>query len=135
MQTILDNAATVAQMFDAFKKGEVDKLLSFMHPRVIWTISGAAPIPYARTYRGKQDTASFFPEVARAVTFTEFEPEKIVNIDDHTVVSIGHLTAIANETGKEMKSDWVMLSEFDEEGMLVRFRDYTDTQTVAKAFQ
>ena len=65
MQTILDNAATVAQMFDAFKKGEVDKLLSFMHPRVIWTISGAAPIPYARTYRGKQDTATFFPRLLR----------------------------------------------------------------------
>ena len=135
MQTILDNATTVAQMFDAFKKGEVDKLLSFMHPKIVWRVSGAAPISYARTYRGKQDTATFFPEIARAVTFTEFVPERIVNIDDHTVLSIGYLTGTVNATGKEIQSDWTMLSEFDEEGMLVRFRDYMDTQSIAKAFQ
>jgi ketosteroid isomerase-like protein len=135
MQTILDNATTVAQMFDAFKKGDVDKLISFMHPRVVWAVSGTAPIPYARTYRGHKDTATFFAELAKAVTFTEFVPERILNADDHTVASIGHFTGTVNATGKETKSDWVMILEFDEEGILVRFKDYVDTQNIANAFQ
>jgi len=134
MQTILNNAGTVAHQFDLFKNGEIDKLLSMMHPRVLWHVSGAAPIPYARTYRGTKDVATFFAEMAKAVTFTEFAPEKIVNADEHTVVSIGHLSLTVNATGKEVKSDWAMISEFDEEGNLDSFKDYMDTQAIANAF-
>jgi len=135
MQTILNNAGTAAHMFNLFKNGEIEKLLAMMHPRVKWTISGTAPIPYARTYRGTKDVANFFSELAKAVTFTEFAPEKIENADDHTVVSIGHYSFTVNATGKEAKSDWVMISEFDEEGILVGFQDYVDTQAIASAFQ
>lgn len=135
MQTILNNATTAAYMFDLFKGGEIDKLLSMMHPRVVWEVSGAAPIPFARTYRGTKEVAQFFSEMANAVTFTEFVPEKIVNADDHTVVSMGHYSIIVNATGKEAKSDWVMISEYDEEGVLVRFKDYVDTQAIASAFE
>jgi ketosteroid isomerase-like protein len=122
-------------MFDLFKRGEIDKLIAMMHPRVIWTVSGAAPIPYARTYKGQKDVATFFPKLAEAVSFTEFAPDKIVNVDDHTAIAIGHFIAIAKSTGKEMKNDWVMLFEFDEEGILVRYKDYIDTQSIAEAFQ
>lgn len=134
MQTILDNAATVAQMFDLFKKGEITKLVAMMHPRVVWIVSGAPPIPYARTYRGQKEVVNFFTELANTVTFTEFIPEKIVNADDRTVISLGHYTAVVNTTEKETKSDWVMVTEFDEEGALVRFKDYVDTQNIANAF-
>jgi ketosteroid isomerase-like protein len=135
MQTIMNNAGTVAHQFDLFKNGETDKLLSMMHPRVLWHVTGAAPIPYARTYRGTKDVANFFAELAKTVTFTEFVPEKIVNADDHTVVSMGHMSFTANATGKEAKTDWVIISEFDEEGNLVGFKDYMDTQAIANAFQ
>ena len=135
MQTILNNAGTAAYQFDLFKNGDIEKLLSMMHPRVLWHISGAAPIPYARTYRGTKDVATFFAEMAKAVTFKEFAPEKIINADEHTVVSIGHMSFTVNATAKEVKSDWVMISEFDEEGILVGFRDYADTQAIAAAFQ
>jgi ketosteroid isomerase-like protein len=135
MQTILDNAATTAQMFTLFKRGEVDKLVAMMHPRVIWTVSGAAPIPYARTYKGHKEVASFFPALANAINFSEFIPERIINAEDHLVLAIGHFMGTVNATGKEIKSDWVMLFEFDEEGILVGFKDYVDTQNVANAFQ
>ena len=135
MQTILNNASTVAHMFDLFKNGEIDKLLAMMHPRVIWHITGNAPIPYARIYRGTKDVANFFAELAKAVTFKEFVPEQILNADDHIVASIGHYIITVNSTGKEAESDWVMTFEFDEEGILVGFKDYVDTQAVAKAFQ
>src|SRR6476661_8127692 len=98
MQTILDNAATTAQMYDLFKRGEVDKLVAMMLPRVIWTVSGAAPIPYARTYKGQKDVASFFPALANAVNFSEFVPEKIINAEDHLVLAIGHYSGTVNAT-------------------------------------
>ena len=135
METLVDNATLVAEMFDAFKRGDIDTLLSHMHPDIIWVASGTAPIPFGGTYKGRENTATFFSKLGKAITFTEFTPQRIVNVDDHTVVSTGQFTGIVNATGKEVKSDWVMISEFDEEGILVGFIDYVDTQAIANAFQ
>jgi ketosteroid isomerase-like protein len=134
METLVNNATIAAEMFDAFKRGDVKTLLDHMHPDIRWTIGGSAPISYARTYNGQADTATFFSALAKAVTFEEFVPEKILNADEHTVVSMGHFKGTVNATGKEFKSDWVMIDEFDDDGLVVRFRDYVDTQDVANAF-
>jgi len=134
METLVNNATIAAEMFDAFKRGDVKTLLDHMHPDIRWTIGGSAPIPYARTYQGHNDTATFFSALAKAVTFQEFVPEKILNADDHTVVSIGHFKGTVNATGKQFSSDWVMIDEFDDDGLVVRFKDYADTQNVANAF-
>ncbi len=134
METLVNNAKLISEMFDAFKKGDVETLLSHMHPDIKWTVSGSSPIPYARTYKGHKETAGFFSSFAKEVTFQEFVPEKILNADDHTVVSIGHFKGTVNATGKEFMSDWVMIDEFNDDGLVVSFKDYTDTQKVANAF-
>jgi ketosteroid isomerase-like protein len=134
METLVDNATIVAEMFDAFKKGDVETLVSHMHPDITWIISGIDPISYAGTYRGRENTATFFAKLAEAVTFTEFTPQRIVNAGGNTVVSIGHYAGTVNATGKEMKSDFVMIDEFDDDGLVIKFHDYVDTQAVAKAF-
>ncbi len=135
MQTIVENAAIAARMFDLFNKGEIAKLISLMHPNVTWIVSGSDPISYAGTYKGQHDTARFFSQLAKTVHFTEFEADRILNADEHTVVSIGHFKGKVAATGKAIQSDWVMVMEFDEEGLLVHFHDYTDTQNVANAFK
>lgn len=134
MATSVNNAAIVGEMFEAFKRGDIETLLSYMHPDITWTVTGSSPIPYARTYKGREDTRTFFPSLAKAVTFHEFVPERILNADEHTVVSIGHFKGTVNATGKEFRSDWVMIDEFDDDGLVVSFHDYTDSQNVAKAF-
>src|SRR3954447_25129516 len=109
METMVNNAAVTGEMFDAFKKGDIETLLSYTHPDVTWISTGSAPNPYAGVYRGHKETASFFYKLAAAITFQEFVVEKILNADEHTVVSIGHFKGTANTTGKELKSDWVMI--------------------------
>lgn len=134
METMVDNVTLVSEMFVAFKRGDIDMLLSHMHPDVKWTVTGSAPIPYTGTYKGRAETGNFFNSLAKAVTFKEFVPERILKAGPHTVVSIGHFRGIANATGKEFKSEWVMVDEFDDNGLLVSFHDYTDSQNVANAF-
>jgi ketosteroid isomerase-like protein len=134
METLVNQTTLVAEMFDAFKRGDIETLLSYMHEDVTWTVGGGAPIPYARTYRGKQDTATFFPKIAEAVTFQEFVSERIEQAGDNTVVSFGYFKATANATGKQFRCDWVMVDEFDEDGMVTSFRDFMDTQAIANAF-
>jgi len=134
METLVNNATLVAEMFDAFKKGDIDTLLSHMHPDIIWISSGSDPIPQAGTYRGREETATFFSKMAKAITFTEFVPQKIVNADEHTVVSIGNFAGTVNATGKEFRSRFVMIDEFDDDGLVTKFTDYYDTQNAANAY-
>jgi ketosteroid isomerase-like protein len=133
METMVNNAAVVAEMFDAFKRGDIDTLLSHMHPDITWTSSGTDPIAAAGTYRGREETTTFFSKLAKAVTFTEFDPQKIVNADDHTVVAIGHFAGIVNASGKTFMSRFVMIDEFDDDGLVTKFTDYFDTQNLANA--
>src|SRR5919112_208523 len=114
METLVNNAAVAAEMFDAFKRGDIDTLLSHMHPDIIWTATGGAPIPWAGTYRGREETATFFSKLAAGITFSEFVPQKILNADDHTVVSIGYFVGTVRATGKESHSRFVMIEEFDD---------------------
>jgi ketosteroid isomerase-like protein len=134
METLVNQTELVAEMFDAFKRGDVETLLSHMNDNITWTVGGGAPIPYARVYKGKQDTATFFTELAKALNFQEFVPERIEQAGDHTVVSFGYFRATAIATGKQFKCDWVMVDEFDEDGLVTSFRDFTDTQAIAAAF-
>ncbi|MCW3111576.1 MAG: hypothetical protein JWQ09_6082 [Segetibacter sp.] len=134
MQTLVNHATTVAGMFDAFKKGDLEKLISYMHPMVIWKVSGHDPIPYGGSYRGHNDTKKFFLKLDSVISFKEFEPDKILNADDDTVVSMGHFVGTVKATGKEVKSDFVMITEFDEQDMVVSYKDFMDTQAIANAF-
>lgn len=134
METLVNHATLVGEMFDSFKKGDIDALLSHMHPDITWTVTGSSPIPYAGTYRGREHTATFFSSLAKTVTFKEFVVERILNADDHTVVSIGHFKGSVIATGKEFMSEFVMIDEFDDDGLVVGFHDYTDSQKIANAF-
>jgi ketosteroid isomerase-like protein len=134
METMVSNTAIVGEMFDAFKRGDIDTVMDHMHPDITWVVTGAAPITYGGTYKGKAHTATFFTALAKAVTFQEFEVERIMDAGNHTVVSIGHFNGTVIATGKQFRSDWVMVDELDENGLVTHFHDYTDSQNVANAF-
>ena len=134
METLVNHATLVSEMFDSFKRGDIDTLLSHLHPDVTWNASGTAPIVQGGTYHGVGETATFFSRLGNAITFTEFVPEKILNADDHTVVSLGHYVGNVNTTGKETRSKFAMITEFDDEGLVTRFTDFIDTQNMANAF-
>jgi ketosteroid isomerase-like protein len=135
METLISNVEIVRQTFEAFKRGDIETIFSHLHPDISWTVTGAPPIAYAGKYKGKQETATFFTTLANTVTFEEFEPERILDAGENTVVSIGHFKGTVIATGKEFRSDWVMVDELDEDGLVVSFHDYTDSQNVANAFR
>jgi hypothetical protein len=51
---------TVQRMFEAFAKGDLDRLLETVHPDSRWTYVGANPRPAKRVYIGRKDVRKFF---------------------------------------------------------------------------
>jgi uncharacterized protein len=89
---------TVRRMFEAFAKGDLDRLLDTVHPDSRWTDVGANPRPVKRVYVGREDIRKFFDRILQNLTMTTFHPREFVTEND-TVVVISFEAGTVKATG------------------------------------
>lgn len=124
--TLTDNAATVANLYDAFRRGDISLILDHIADDCEWIGAGEGSLPQGGTYIGK-DAVNFFRKLGEAEEFNEFNPVSIHNIGDDEVVAFGDMTATSRETGTRLTCDWVMHWKFNEDGKAIYFHDFFDT--------
>jgi uncharacterized protein len=96
---------TVQRMFEAFAKGDLDRLLETVHPDSRWTYVGANPrISKLSTSAGKMSGNS--SAKSSNLTITTFHPREFVTEDD-TVVVIGFESGKVTATGHPFRNEWV----------------------------
>lgn len=132
--TSVNNATTVARLYEAFGKGDIPYILDHLADNCKWIGAGEGSLPPGGTYIGK-DAGRFFKKLSETEEFTAFNPIAIHNINDHEVVAFGNMTGVSRTTGKKASSDWVMHWKFNDEGKAVYFHDYFDTAAVYIANQ
>lgn len=132
--TAIDNAQTVAILYEAFGRGDIPYILDHIADDCKWIGAGEGSVPHAGTYRGK-DAINFFKRLGETVEFTDFNPIAIHNINSEEVVAFGTMTGISKATGKSAPSEWVMHWKFNREGKAVYFHDFFDTAAFYKANQ
>ncbi len=131
---LINNTTTVANMYEAFRRGDIPYILSHVADDCKWIGSGEGSLPQGGTYIGK-DAVNFFIRLGESEEFNEFNPVSINNINDNEVVAFGNMTATSKNTGKKVTSDWAMHWKFNEEGKVVYFQDFFDTAAAWKANQ
>ncbi len=124
--TSVDNATTVAKMYEAFGKGDIPYILDQLADNCKWIGAGEGTLPQGGTYIGK-DAGRFFKILSETADFSDFNVEAVHNINDHEVVAFGNMTGTSKATGKKAHSDWVMRWKFNDEGKAVYFHDFFDT--------
>lgn len=87
-------------------------------------------MPWAGRFKGKQEIANFFAQVAQNLHFTEFEPRDMIERGD-TVVVIGTSSHQVKKTGKTVRNEWVHVFRYSQgkysQGKMVFFQEYIDT--------
>lgn len=128
------NTQIVKDAYDAFKRGDIDSILAVLDDAVVWdAVKGAEGVmATAGTRRGRAEVGKFFSQVASTITFEAFEPREFVAQGD-TVVAIGDYRGKATETGRPFSADWAMVFTI-ENGRIVRFREFTDSAALVRAF-
>jgi uncharacterized protein len=97
-----------------------------------WVSAGpVGKLPWAGSYKGKQEIATFFTRLGRSIEFTEFTPHDMIKRGD-TVVVLGTSSGRMRANGKSVKTDWAHVAKYDG-GKLVFFQDYSDTATLLLA--
>ena len=132
--TMIDNATTVASLYEAFGRGDIPFILSHIDDTCKWIGAGEGFLPQGGTYKGKE-VINFFIKLNEAVDFKSFNPLSIHNIGDDEVVAFGNMSGAARNTGKISSSDWVMHWKFNDEGKVIYYQDFHNTAAEYAATQ
>ena len=123
------NAATVAEMYAAFGRGDVPAILSRLADDVTWetwedSFAQRAGVPYLMPRRGPGEVAGFF-EIIGGWTLHEFA---VLDITGSGRQAAAELRAdFAMPDGGRFADEQIHLWTFGEDGRVVRFRHYLDT--------
>jgi hypothetical protein len=128
------NVQTVKDAYAAFMRGDINGVLATVDDNVEWhAIKGAEGVaPHAGARRGRAQVADFFAKLGASTEFSRFEPREFIAQGDHVVV-IGEYAATVKATGRSVVSDWVMVFTV-RDGKLVRFREWTDSAQLVRAY-
>lgn len=128
------NTQLVKDAYAAFQRGDINTILNMLDDAVDWqgVIGTEGVLPQAGRRHGRAAVAEFFKQVAEAITFDTFEPREFIAQGDKVAV-MGHYRGKANTTGGTYDTDWVMTFEI-RGGRVVRFREFTDSAQLVRAY-
>lgn len=121
------NIEATKKAYETFKRGDIPSLLKdFIDDNCNWISPGPEDkLPWAGTFKGKQEIANFFAQVGQNLDFSEFTPREMFEHGD-TVVVLGTSVGRAKKTGKPVKDEWAHVFKFSQ-GKAVFFQEYVDT--------
>jgi len=127
-----DNVAAVKSLFAAYQQGDIQTVLSGLTEDVTWEFPGPPNIPIAGRCLGRDQVAGFFKRLSGAADMRLFQPRQFIAEGDNLVV-LGSSTFVVRANGREISNDWVMVFTM-RGGKVARFREFTDTAVLSRAF-
>jgi ketosteroid isomerase-like protein len=109
-------------MFEAFKKGDLDKLLETVHPDSRWTYVGANPRPAKGTYVGKDGVRKFFDRILHNLAITTYHSREFVTENDAVVV-FGFESGTVRATGDPFRNEWAQ-KYVVQNGLITEMEEY-----------
>jgi ketosteroid isomerase-like protein len=120
-------AETTKKGYEFFQRGDIAGLMrELIDDDCTWISPGPKDkLPWAGTFKGKQEISNFFVQVEQNLEFSEFAPREMIEQGD-TVVVLGTLSGRAKKTGKAVKNEWAHVFKY-KQGKVVFFQEYIDT--------
>lgn len=127
------NIGLLKQAYDAYGKGDIQRLLSMCTQDIEWDLPEVEGIPFTGKRQGLTQVADFFRILAECQEPREFRPDQYIGQDDQVVV-LGHATIAVKATGAEFSGDWCHVFRIAG-GKIASFKEYDDTHKAAQAYQ
>jgi ketosteroid isomerase-like protein len=126
------NVRTVQEAYAAFGRGDIPALLNLLTDDVEWVLPGPPDrLPFAGTFRGRDEVGRFFTLLGQAVEHEQFEPRDFV-AGGEGVVALGSERGRARSTGRRYETEWAMVFVL-REGRIASLRVYEDTAAMVDA--
>jgi len=124
-----NHAATIAEIYDAFGRGDVEGILSRLAEDVRWeewddNQGQRAGVPWLAPRRGRDGAREFF-RVVGGLQLHDFRVLKMLAGEDSVAAEV--VLEFTTPTGARLRDEEVHLWTLNEEGKVVRMRHYVDT--------
>jgi uncharacterized protein len=128
-----ENIDLVKQLYDAFAKKDLGKILGLLHPDVIWGEPANPYNPCSGTRYGHVGFMEWASLGRQAEEIIELTTKKFLS-DSDSVAVFGYLKCKALTTDKIYESDFIHLVTF-ENNKIIKFQEFFDTYTAGEAFR
>lgn len=125
------NAKLIQQAYRSIITGDIPSFLNILAENVLWIVPDMPNVPFAGTWRGREQVGQFFHRMVEVQDVIEFEPEEFIAKREKVVV-LGHFIMRVKATGLLSRSQWVHVWKVDE-GKISYMREYVDTLAVSRA--
>ena len=123
----MSNVAAVQDIYEAFGKGDVPRILGHISEDVAWEYgAGANDVPWLQSRRGKKGAGEFLASLAD-LRFEQFQPKTFLESGDLVVVLLDVAATVVSTGERIEEQDQVHLWNFDGSGQVGRFRHRVDT--------
>ena len=119
----------VADIEEAWNRGDLDAMLSHTPPDAVWVISEDNPA--ARTLHGPAEIRSYLEDWRDTVHGLHFEVSQRVDTGE-ALVTVGTMSGRAGEDGPEVTTPLALVTRF-RDGVPVRTEEYLDFERALAA--
>lgn len=126
------NIDFIKQFYDAYLKGDRERLLSLMAPDIEWDVPPMPGIAFSGKRRGREQVNDFFRLVGESQQLVRFEPREFMSTCDRVVV-VGHNDWTVKATGARFGTDWVHIFTLRDK-LVAGYRQFMDTHAVVTAY-
>ena len=88
----------VDALFAAIQSGDRDRILALLSDDVEWWVAGPSEIPYAGTFRGRDEVAQFFATFNDSIDYESWHAHEFI-AEGETVVVVGEERWRASRVG------------------------------------
>lgn len=121
-----DNVSTVAEIYEAFGRGDVETILGHLADDVVWDGGKRdTGLAYLRERRGKDEVAGFFGDLVANLELTQFEPEAICDGGSVVAVPVLHAGRVVGG-GEVPPTQEVHVWRFGPDGKVTGFEHQLD---------
>jgi uncharacterized protein len=128
-----ENIAIVRQMYDAFSKKDINKILGLLSDDVEWTEPENPFNPAGGTRKGHSGFLEWLNIGKNAEDILVLEPKKFL-CDMDSIAVIGFMRCLAKPTGRIYESDFVHFIVI-KDNKICKFQEFFDTYIAGEAFK
>jgi uncharacterized protein len=125
------NTDALKRGYEAFNRGDVDGVMEIFSDNIEWEGPNAEGVPMSGTYRGKEEVARGFAQIAESWDPFRVSPDEMVEQGD-TVVVLSHIEGSARTTGQDVKIPGVEVWRMSD-GVAHRAQTLVDTAVIRDA--
>jgi len=123
----------VRQAWESVGNGDYGRLSDLLANDVVWVIPSMPNVPFAGTWRGRDQVQKFFRLVEATQEVIEFTPCEVIAQGDQVVV-LGNFANRVKATGKISRSQWAQVWTI-RDGQIASMLEFVDTNAVSSAFR